>query len=688
MSRLFFNAHSSILILLLGLLVPNLGDAARHRGHDIPRPTNETIIAQIDFRDVSVGDALKVLTEQSSLNVVASKKAADIPITIFLRQVTAMDVIDAIAKTYNLWYQRDPETDIVRIYTVQEYRLETVEFKKEETEVFTMKNARNVLDLADSIQNLFSTRVRMGYGNNQTQLMMDLQQRFQRFDMVDRRSKVNTTVGGSTTGGTGGTQGGTNTGGVNTGGVGVGGTTQGGVGTQGINGIQGTQGINGMQGINAQQGMNGVQGNGGQNQGFDDQTRAVSNVLDRLNGNQVTGIANSMTGDASESQELIDTSVRHEALIYVGVIKDQNRVVVRTRDIDAMNEIKSVAKQLDVESSMLLMEVKVLQIDLSNGFNSLFDFNVQKGDFNLGGLGGIAGGGAGAGSALANGAASAAFGPALLATVVSNNFEARLQLAENENRVTQLATPLLLTANQEISRFFVGSEIPILTSYTPGTTTLGGVTSSATIIQPPTPVYTQYRVGQTLLLTPSINADKTVSVQIVVEQSNVIKNGATILVPGTSSILGGAANLVPQQIDTVNEKSFSGSVMAKDGNSVAVGGLIQEGAGNNLITTPFLGDVPILGFFFRQESQTRTRTELVIIIKPHIIATPPDGKGLTEAFMRDNSIHPNATGGESLNVYTNPDKQHKGYILEQPFKEYNNQDSLDRYKWDNPNPRR
>jgi len=362
----------------------------------------------------------------------------------------------------------------------------------------------------------------------------------------------------------------------------------------------------------------------------------MSNILDRINIDQKgVGIANSMAGDASESQQMIDTSVRHEALIYVGMIKDQNRVVVRTRDIDAMNEIKKIAKELDVQSSMLLMEVKVLQIDLSDGFNSLFDFNVQKGDFNLGGLGGIASGGAGVGSALANGAASAAFGPALLATVVSNNFEARLQLAESENRVTQLATPLLLTANQEISRFFVGSEIPILTSYTPGSTTLGGVTSSATIIQSPTPVYTQYRVGQTLLLTPSINADKTVSVQIVVEQSNVVKNGATILVPGGMATpivgLGGSEpSLVPQQIDTVNEKSFSGSVMAKDGNSVAVGGLIQEGAGNNQITTPFLGDVPILGFFFRQEAQTRTRTELVIIIKPHIITTPPDGQVLTE----------------------------------------------------------
>jgi general secretion pathway protein D len=374
----------------------------------------------------------------------------------------------------------------------------------------------------------------------------------------------------------------------------------------------------------------------------------------------------------------------------VGVIKDQNRVVVRTRDIDAMNEIKKVAKDLDVQSSMLLMEVKVLQIDLSDGFNSLFDFNIHSGSFNVSGLGGIAG--TGASSAITSGAASAAFGPALLATVVSNNFEARLQLAQNENRVTQLATPLLLTSNQEVSRFFVGSEIPILTGYTAGsTTTSAGSTTQATV-QQPTPIYVQYKIGQTLLLTPNINADKTVNIQVLVEQSTVVPNGATILVPETNTgVLGvgsATSTLAPVQIDTVNEKSFSGSVMAKDGNSVAVGGLIEEGAKNQQIATPFLGDVPLLGFFFRQEAQTRSRTELVIIIKPHIIATPPDGQTLTEDFMNKNSIHPNATSGDSLNVYSNPDKQHKGYILDQPFKEYNNQDSLDRYKWDNPNPRR
>ena len=232
-----------------------------------------------------------------------------------------------------------------------------------------------------------------------------------------------------------------------------------------------------------------------------------------------------------------------------------------------------------------------------------------------------------------------------------------------------------------------------MTTYTAGSTTLSGTSSNTATIQSPTPVYVQYKIGQTLLLTPSINDDRTVSVQILVEQSSVNKasdgNGATILVPQTNTFLGTTTtSLVPQTVDTVDEKSFSGSVMAKDGASVAVGGLIQEAAGNQQTKTPFLGDIPLLGFFFRSESQARSRNELVIIIKPHIISSPPEAEALSQEFMKKNSIHPDADGKESLGVYSNPDKQHKGYKLEQPFKEYNNQDSMDRYKWDNPNPRR
>ncbi|MDP1772702.1 MAG: hypothetical protein Q8L15_10495 [Methylobacter sp.] len=632
-----------------------------------PKAGLSRVIEQIEFRDITVGDALRILSEQSSLNIIASKEAADVHVTMFLRRVTPIEVIEAISKTYNLWYKRDFDSNIVRLYTVKEYRLEQVEFKKEETEIFTLKNAKNALDLAETIQNLFSSRVRLSYGRNQQELMTDLQQRFARFDMIDRRTTQHFS-GAGTTGGAGG--GGTN--GITT------------TGTQQFGNQQ-----NGNQQYGNQQYGNQGYGQNGQNgrpQQLDEQLDALGNVIGKLNNaqqnaNQGQGgggdITGQFSGDIAETRGMVDASVRHLAPIFVGVIKHQNRVLVRSRDMDAMNEIRAIYKRLDVDSSMLLMEVKILAIDLSDGFDSLFDFKLKNGSVQTSTMERTGA------DLLTNGlqTAAAAFNPALLATVVSKNFEARMQLLEKENRITQLATPILLTSNQEVSRFFVGSEIPIITGYVPGTTNINNGLGGITITVPPSATYTQRKVGNTLLLTPNINADNTVSIQVLVEQSSVAKNGATILVSG-------GTGLIEQPIDTVQEKTFSGSVIAKDNNTVAVGGLIEEGAGNKESKVPFLGDIPLLGFFFREEGQTRSRTELVVIIKPHIITSPAEAQQVSEKMMKENSVHPNAEDAGNLDVYTNPDHQHKGYKLERPFKEYNNQDSQDRYQWDNPNPLR
>lgn len=621
-----------------------------------PKANPGQVIEQIEFRDVTVGDALRILSEQSSLNIISSKKAADIPVTMFLRRVTSMEVVEALAKTYNLWYQRDEDSNIVRIYTVEEYRLEQVEYKKEETEIFTLKNAKNALDLAETIQNLFSGRVLISYGQNQQQLMLDLQQRFARFDMVDKRKKQNVTfTSGSGTGG-GGNQ--NNQSNQNTGNQGAGTQQYGGQGTgnqQFGNQQLGSQGL-GMQGFGNNQGNGQTNQQGGQQDG--------------------SNIANQIVGDAEDIKGQVDATSRHQSPIFVGVIKHQNRVLVRTRDMDAMNEIRAIHKRLDMDSSMLLMEVKVLSIDLSDGYDSLFDFKVKTNNAN------VAIGGAtdtvAASELLDTGiraASSAIPNPAMLATLVSNNFEARLQLLEKENRVTQLATPMLLTSNQEVSSFLMGSSIPILVNYTSGSTTTTAVgTGASTQTLPPAPVYEQRTIGNTLLLTPNINSDNTVSVQIVVEEAALLKNGASIIVPVT--------NGAPQEqlIDIVTEKTFSGSVIAKSGTAVAVGGIIQENAGGLENKVPVLGDIPGLGFFFREDHQSRARTELVIIIKPHIINSPVEAESISKEMLANNSVHPNAVSGDSLDIYSNPDKRHKGYVLEQPYKEYSKQDVFDKYR--------
>lgn len=611
------------------------------------------VIEQIEFRDVTVGDALRILSEQSSLNIIASKEAADIHVTMFLRQVTPVEVIEAISKTYNLWYQRDDDSNIVRIYTVKEYRLEQVEFKKEETEIFTMKNAKNALDLAETIQNLFTERVLLSYGRNQSELMKDLSLRFQRFDMIDGRTSLGSGSGGNSGGsgsGSGGSSGssfGSNSSGTNS---------------------------NNQNSGNSQSGQNGQatrQGN------IDEQLRSISNALEKLDGaKDKGGLSNLLTGDASESQGLMDVTIRHQAPIYVGVIKHQNRVLVRTRDLDAMNEIRVLFKKLDTESSMLLMEVKILSIDLSDGYNSLFDFKIKSNNAGVSTLNAVNTIGATAAQDTVMRMAASAFDPALLATVVSNNFEARLQLLEKENRVTELATPMLMTTNQEVSRVFVGEERPIISGYSASASTSTAATTGTTtlVTQPILVPETDLRaIGTTLLLTPNINADRTVSIQILVEQSTLSAGKGTIPVQ-----IGNT--LQDANIDLVQERTFSGTIVAKDSTSVAVGGLIEEAAANNEKKTPILGDIPGLGFFFREDAQSRQRKELVIIVKPHIIETPAEITTVSKKVLKDNSIHPNAQDADSLDVYSNPDKRHKGYVLEQPYKEYAKQDQFDKLR--------
>ncbi len=161
LSRFCFSLKLLTLILLAGLSF-NVYSARSFPG--------KSTIEQIEFRDITVGDALRILAEQSNLNIIASNAASNIHVTMFLRHVTPMQVIDAIAKTYNLWYQKDDVSKIVRLYTVREYRLEQVEYRPEKMQIFTMKNAKNALDVADTIENLFGERVFLSFGENQDEL--------------------------------------------------------------------------------------------------------------------------------------------------------------------------------------------------------------------------------------------------------------------------------------------------------------------------------------------------------------------------------------------------------------------------------------------------------------------------------------------------------------------------------------
>ena len=222
-----------------------------------------------------------------------------------------------------------------------------------------------------------------------------------------------------------------------------------------------------------------------------------------------------------------------------------------------------------------------------------------------------------------------------------------MQLLENNNRVTNLATPLLLTANNEVSQIFIGQQIPLVVGYNQGgsATSVGGTT----VVQP-SPQTQLTQVGQGLLVTPNINADRTVTLRVSQQQSDVTFNGATI------PIVNSLGQVQKLSIDVLNTRVVNGTVVAKDGLAVAIGGLIDEQLTDNRAEVPILGKLPVIGYFFRRQQTNRTRTELVIMIRPYVFNTPSESAALSQELLPELSLHPNSPDAVgTLNSFNPPE---------------------------------
>src|SRR5262249_29155950 len=156
----------------------------------------------------------------------------------------------------------------------------------------------------------------------------------------------------------------------------------------------------------------------------------------------------------------------------------------------------------------------------------------------------------------------------LMFQVVSNNFRARLQILEDRNRVTELATPILMTANNEVSQIFSGTQVPVTVGFTPSQAVADAVGTG--VVAQATPITTLQNIGTSLLITPNINADRTVTLRLLEENSRVVPNGANIPIPNSTG-----AGVTQVSVDTVARQNFTGTVVAHDGCTIAVGGLID-----------------------------------------------------------------------------------------------------------------
>jgi MSHA biogenesis protein MshL len=210
----------------------------------------------------------------------------------------------------------------------------------------------------------------------------------------------------------------------------------------------------------------------------------------------------------------------------------------------------------------------------------------------------------GTGGALATSAASRGF---FGLSLQSDNFSSLIQFLETQGNVQVLSSPRIATLNNQKAVLKVGSDEYYVTNVSTTTTTGtgGAATTSPTITLQP------FFSGISLDVTPQIDENSNIILHVHPSVSVVAEKQKTI-------DLGTLGNFVlPLATSAINETDSI--VRVRDGNIVAIGGLMKQDQADSRTQVPGLGDAPGIGALFGQRAKTLQKRELVILIKPTII---------------------------------------------------------------------
>lgn len=174
------------------------------------------------------------------------------------------------------------------------------------------------------------------------------------------------------------------------------------------------------------------------------------------------------------------------------------------------------------------------------------------------------------------------------------NLGALASALETEDNANILSTPDLLTLDNEQAKIVVGQNIPLVT----GSYAQTGTTATITPFQ----TYDRKDVGLTLQIKPQISEGGSIQLQIYQEVSSV-----------------DATTLNNPSGPTTNLRSIDSTVLVDDGQIIVLGGLIQDSVAESISKVPVLGDLPYLGNLFSFKNRTRTKTDLMVFLRPHIL---------------------------------------------------------------------
>lgn len=563
----------------------------RRPGAYKPIPSNG--LRYVEFQQVPLRQALQLLADQSQRNFVCSDAASQTKVSLLLRDISTESVIEELCKSHALWYAgMDGKSSSVRMLTMQEFQENLSSFQQEElSETFTLLYP-NVTEIASIIQGLYAGRVILSLGNEDLmdEEMSDISRRFERFNVMNRAANSE---------------------------------------LMGDFSMQNSYSVGGGSRA-SRNGIYTLRPEGGLEKLLNDREE-----FQKLRPEEAKRIQQGLSQSQGTNQvaNVLDPYRKQLPTIYVTASKRNNLLIVRTCDPRAMEDIRNLVKKIDRPTPMVLLEMKLIELTLTDDMKTVFDYQ-GSGDFTINGKHPTAWQG--------NYPADTLEQKAMSFQILNKHFTARIQALQERGNAKIVATPTLLTANNEVSQIFIGKEIPITRDVNSQTI----ITEKNVVTTPQTEIEFE-RVGTQLLVTPTINADRTVMLRLLQQNSNVSPEKGKIPVLNQSGT--GEGSIVPIErpgaiqyvdVDIIESRSVTGSFIAKDEMAVAIGGLIRDEEGERLAGIPILMDIPYLGWLFRKTVKDKKRTELIILVKPHILTTPTESEAVTGQFLKENSKNP------------------------------------------------
>jgi len=184
----------------------------------------------------------------------------------------------------------------------------------------------------------------------------------------------------------------------------------------------------------------------------------------------------------------------------------------------------------------------------------------------------------------------------------SQSFNLLVRALRTQGRIDVLSRPQVMAADNQQARILIGQSFPFVTG--------SNVTQGITVVPTVTNTIDYRDIGVQLRVTPKINPDGTVIMRVVPEVSSVL---------ATSVEVATGVNAVAFNVQTVET-----TIIAQDGETVAIGGMISKRNDKQENKVPWWGDLPGIGSLFRYRTQFKTKTELIVILTPHIVRNRAD----------------------------------------------------------------